>query len=81
MSERELADGESIEVGDVIVAEHRGIGGTTRTKVSRVTPRWAFARVTDVHEMKVERIYRSFGFEPRPRTKWRTTHYYVNRPA
>lgn len=80
MKARALKDGDLIEVGDVIRAEHLGTG-TDVNRVTRVTPKWAFVRVSDVYEQKFARLYDTFGFAPIPKSTWRTTSYTAWRPV
>lgn len=70
-----LKDGESIEVGDRIRPKH-GLGENWFT-VTRVGKKYAFAKVNDVAETKVNRVYKEFGFSTLPRQKWQTTQYTV----
>ena len=80
MRVRKLKDGDMIEVGDRIKCEHLG-WGTKWDTIHRVTPKFAFVKYNDVAEGKYKRMYRDFGFEPLPRTKWRQTSYSAWRPV
>ena len=81
MKVRKLTDGEEIQVGDYIRAEHMGIGGKSHYKVHRVTKRYAFVRYNDVAEGKYPRVYVELGFVSLPRQQWCTTTYSAWRPV
>lgn len=80
MKVRKLPVDALLEVGDMIKCEHMG-GGTNWYKVTRVTPKYAFAKVNDTYEVKFPRVHSDYGFCDLPRQTWSTTTYSAWRPV
>lgn len=76
MSHRKLEDGESLQVGDIIVHEHSM--GRSRHVVFRITKKYAFVMYNDVAKGKYPNVYGLY-FSPLPRTPYPTSTYEVYR--
>ena len=67
-----------LEVGDAIIGKHTF--GVNRYPITRVTPKFAFSRVSDTYEAKFHRDTKN-GLEPLPRHAYSRVNYTLDRAA
>ena len=75
----EVESGYELQIGDIVKAET--VFGENWYDITRVTKKYAFAKISDTYEMKYPRVYVDFTFGSYPKQVWKRTTYRVYKPV